>query len=312
EYIRRFFVPIRDLSQKYTIVQSSLAAAERIFGLLDRDELDAPEDVEHGAPPSVDDDVAFAFRDVTFGYREGTPVLKGVSLTARRGEKIAVVGATGAGKTTVTALLLRLHDVWSGHVLVDGQDVRAMPVTELRRRFGVVSQDIFLFAGTVLDNVAIGDPVPDRARAEACLRQVGAWDLVERREGGLDARIDERGANWSAGERQLLAFARALYVDRPILILDEATASIDSETEARLQKAIERVLEERTSIIIAHRLSTIREADRILVFHKGQIVEEGTHDELMRAGGVYARLHSLQFETEPEARGAPAEAVAAG
>ncbi|MEZ4337764.1 MAG: ABC transporter ATP-binding protein [Sandaracinaceae bacterium] len=312
EYIRRFFVPIRDLSQKYTIVQSSLAAAERIFGLLDRDELDAPEDVEHGAPPSVDDDVAFAFRDVTFGYREGTPVLKGVSLTARRGEKIAVVGATGAGKTTVTALLLRLHDVWSGHVLVDGRDVRAMPVTELRRRFGVVSQDIFLFAGTVLDNVAIGDPVPDRARAEACLRQVGAWDLVERREGGLDARIDERGANWSAGERQLLAFARALYVDRPILILDEATASIDSETEARLQKAIERVLEERTSIIIAHRLSTIREADRILVFHKGQIVEEGTHDELMRAGGVYARLHSLQFETEPEARGAPAEAVAAG
>ncbi len=310
EYIRRFFVPIRDLSQKYTIVQSSLAAAERIFGLLDRDEIDAPNGVEHPPAPAVDEDVVLAFRDVTFGYREGTPVLKGVSLTARRGEKIAIVGATGAGKTTVTALLLRLHDVWEGSVLVDGEDVRALPVGDLRRRFGVVSQDIFLFAGTVLDNVAIGDPSPDRARAERCLRQVGAWDLVERREGGLDGRVDERGANWSAGERQLLAFARALYVDRPILILDEATASIDSETEARLQQAIERVLAERTSIIIAHRLSTIREADRILVFHKGQIVERGTHDELIRLGGVYARLHSLQFD-EPEGADGPAEAAAA-
>lgn len=312
EYIRRFFVPIRDLSQKYTIVQSSLAAAERIFGLLDRDELDAPAMPEVPPRPVHDADVAIAFDDVTFGYRDGTPVLSGVSFVAKRGEKIAIVGATGAGKTTVTALLLRLHDVWSGSVTVDGEDVRGLPVSALRRRFGVVSQDVFLFAGTVVDNVAVGDAEPDRAKVEACLRQVGAWDLVERREGGLDARVDERGLNWSAGERQLLAFARALYVDRPILILDEATASVDSETEARLQKAVERVLAARTSIVIAHRLSTIREADRILVFHKGQIVERGTHQELMRRGGVYARLHSLQFETDSAPDRAPVDAVAVG
>ncbi|MCB9591568.1 MAG: ABC transporter ATP-binding protein [Sandaracinaceae bacterium] len=311
EYIRRFFVPIRDLSQKYTIVQSSLAAAERIFGVLDRTDYDAPADVEVPPAPTVEDDVVLAFRDVEFGYRENTPVLRGVSFTARRGEKIAIVGATGAGKTTVTALLLRLHDVGAGHVLVDGRDVRELPVGDLRRRFGVVSQDIFLFAGTVLDNVAVGDASPDRERARDCLERVGAWDLVERRDGGLDARVDERGANWSSGERQLLAFARALYVDRPILILDEATASIDSETEARLQKAVELVLEDRTSIIIAHRLSTIREADRILVFHKGRIVERGTHDELMREGGVYARLHSLQF-AEQDASSVDPVAITAG
>ncbi len=313
EYIRRFFVPIRDLSQKYTIVQSSLAAAERIFGLLDRDELDAPAlPPEVSARPAHDADVAIAFDDVTFGYRDGAPVLKGVSFAAKRGEKVAIVGATGAGKTTVTALLLRLHDVWSGTVRVDGEDVRALPVAALRRRFGVVSQDVFLFAGTVIDNVAVGDVEPDRAKAEACLRQVGAWDLVERREGGLDARVDERGLNWSAGERQLLAFARALYVDRPILVLDEATASVDSETEALLQRAVERVLVGRTSLVIAHRLSTIREADRILVFHRGQIVESGTHQELVQRGGVYARLHSLQFETDSAPDRGPEDAVAVG
>ncbi|HEY8427749.1 MAG TPA: ABC transporter ATP-binding protein, partial [Sandaracinaceae bacterium] len=295
EYIQRFFVPIRDLSQKYTIVQSSLAAAERIFEVLDIREEDAPEGlgVERGRP--VPDDVVLALEDVRFGYREGQEILHGVSLSARRGEKIAIVGATGAGKTTVTALLLRLYDVWSGRVVVGGRDVRAMSREELRARFAVVAQDVFLFSGTVLENVALGDPHPDRARAEDALRKVGAWEMVQRRAGGLDGPVHERGQNFSQGERQLLAFARALYLDREILILDEATASIDSETEARLQSAIETVLAGRTAIVIAHRLSTIRAADRILVFHKGRIVEEGSHEALLARNGVYARLVRLQF-----------------
>lgn len=297
EYITRFFVPIRDLSQKFTIVQSSLAAAERIYMVLDDKDLDAP-DVDAPSAPELDEETVLAFRDVVFGYRDDQEVLKSVDFSARRGEKIAIVGATGAGKTTVTALLLRLYDVRSGHVLVDGEDVRAQDRTVLRRKFAVVSQDVFLFAGTVLENLAPGDAEPDRERAEDALRKVGAWDLVQRREAGLDARVDERGANFSAGERQLLAFARALYLDRQILILDEATASIDSDTEHRLQQAIEEVLRGRTAIIIAHRLSTIRSADRILVFHKGRIVERGSHDELLAEDGVYARLHALQFAHE--------------
>ncbi len=294
EYIQRFFVPIRDLSQKYAILQSSLAAAERIFGLLDVRDDDAP-DALVGATPAADDDAVLALEDVDFEYRAGHPVLEGVTLRVRRGEKVAIVGATGAGKTTITQLLLRLYDVQGGAVRLRGADVRAIPRSELRASFGVVPQDVYLFSGTVLDNVAAFDPSPDRARAEQALERVGARALVARR-GGLDARIDERGANWSAGERQLLAFARALYLDRDIVILDEATANVDSETEARLQAAVDIVLADRTAIVIAHRLSTIRNADRVIVMHKGKIAEEGSHETLLAADGLYARLHRLQFD----------------
>lgn len=300
EYIQRFFLPIRDLAQKYTIIQSSLASAERIFELLDVREFDAPpRDI--GAPPDVSPSAAISFRDVTFAYRPAHPVLHEVSFDVRRGEKVAIVGATGSGKTTVTSLLLRLYEPQDGHVVVDGADVRSMTREELRSRFAVVPQDVFLFAGTVLENVAVGAEHVDEERARDALRRVGALDLVMRREGGLQARVDERGSNFSAGERQLIAFARALYRDPTILVLDEATANIDSETEARLQDAALELLSGRTALVIAHRLSTIRRADRILVFHKGRVVEQGSHAELLSLDGVYARLHRLQFAGEEAA-----------
>jgi ATP-binding cassette subfamily B protein len=304
-YIDMFFLPIRDLSARYTVLQSAMAGAERVFQLLDNDEVDAPVDATAGAAAGEPDgegsgqsEEALSFRDVTFAYKPGVPVLRNVSLAAKRGEKIALVGATGAGKSTVTAVLLRLYEMQSGQVRVFGRDVRSWPSDELRRSFAVVPQDVFLFPGTVASNVAAGDVEPDRARVVRALTRIGALDLFERREGGLDARILERGTNFSAGERQLIAFARALYRDPPILVLDEATANIDSDTEGRLQRALEAAMEGRTALIIAHRLSTIRAVDRIVVFHKGEVVEQGTHEELLAHQGIYARLHRLQFAKE--------------
>jgi len=296
QYIKQFFEPVSLLAQRYTILQSAMSGAERIFKLLDETALEGEGRKELSGPPVPGE--AVALENVTFAYKAGTPVLKDVTFHVTKGERIALVGATGAGKTTVTSLLLRLYDFEEGTARVLGQDVRSYDRRQLRDLFSVVPQDVFLFAGTVATNVAMSDETPDLGKVEQALVRIGALDLFLRRPGGLQAPVDERGANFSAGERQLLAFARALYRDAPLLILDEATASIDSDTEARLQTALEAVMAGRTALVIAHRLSTIRAVDRIVVFHHGRVVEAGTHDQLLARGEVYARLYRLQFAQE--------------
>ena len=305
QYIKQFFEPISLLSGRYTMLQSAMAGAERIFQLLDEPSTDSPVLAPADCCTEGPADEAIMFENVTFEYKPDTPVLRDVSLRAARGEKIALVGATGAGKTTVASIVLRLYEVKTGIVRILGKDVRGYDRRALRENFAVVPQDVFLFSGTILSNVAMSDPSPDRARAVAAVARIGAVDMFRRRsrgggaeDGWLDAPVDERGANFSAGERQLLAFARAVYRDSPLLILDEATASVDSDTEARLQRALEVVMQGRTAIVIAHRLSTIRAADRIVVFHKGRVVESGPHEELLAKGGVYARLYRMQFAQE--------------
>ncbi|MEP7051419.1 MAG: ABC transporter ATP-binding protein [Pseudomonadota bacterium] len=290
-YLSQFFEPISQLAQRYTLLQSAMAGAERVFSLLDVVEPDAP---PREAKPARNPELALQLEDVNFSYKAGTPVLRSINLAARRGERIALVGPTGSGKTTITALLLRLYEADSGTVRVNGDDVNGLTRGELRGRFAVVPQDVVLFPGTVASNVAASEE-PDRERVEEVLRRIGALDLFAARERGIDTRVDEYGSNFSTGERQLIAFARALYRNAQILILDEATASVDSDTEARLQRALEELMRGRTALVIAHRLSTVQKADRILVLRKGSVVEQGTHSELIGQGGLYARLHELQF-----------------
>jgi ATP-binding cassette subfamily B protein len=297
EYLTKFFTPIRDLSTKYTVMQQAMAAAERVFTLLDTKEPDAPmagAPLPSASPPPLPTPL-IDVRACTFSYRPEQTVLSGVTLAISKGETVAIVGTTGAGKSTLVKLLPRLYDAQAGEIRIDGTDIRAMDPRELRRRIVVVSQDVFMFAGTLRSNIGLGDPTIDDARILAAARRVGADRVIASRPEGLDAPVLERGANFSAGERQLVAFARALARDPEILILDEATASVDPETERVIERGIAELMRGRTSIVIAHRLSTVRRASRIVVIHHGRIAEEGTHDALLAQNGIYARLYRLQM-----------------
>ncbi len=293
QYTRRFFQPLQDLSEKFNLLQSAMASSERVFALLD-EPVTVPEPASpRPLPRPLRGEVRF--EGVWFRYSADGPwVLRDVSFVASPGKTVALVGHTGAGKTTVVNLLLRFYDPDRGRITVDGVDIRELSTAELRSAIGFVQQDLFLFTGDILHNLTLGAPIAADAARRAAER-VGADRFIERLPSGYGHRLGERGRNLSVGERQLLSFARALALDPRILVLDEATSSVDAEAEAQIQRAIAELMAGRTSLVVAHRLSTILHADEILVMHHGEIRERGTHRELLAAGGLYERLYQLQL-----------------
>ena len=295
QYSERFYKPISDLSEKFNILQSAMASSERIFELLDtRASVSAPAVPQ--IPPQPGGSIEF--RNVSFRYDANMPVLKNLSFQVDPGEKVAIVGATGAGKTTLISLLSRFYDVDRGHIAVDGVDLRLWDPAQLRQRIAVVLQDVFLFSGSVADNIRLWDGrVSDQAMKEAADR-VLATDFIESMPDGYATILNERGQSISSGQRQLLSFARALARNPEILVLDEATSSVDPHTEHQIQIALAKLIEDRTALIIAHRLSTIQNCNRILVLHKGELVEEGGHAQLLARQGIYFKLYQLQFQDQ--------------
>ena len=297
QYVRQFFNPIRGLSEKYNTLQSALASSERIFNVLDTE--NKVEEPEH--PIRIENPQGgIEFDQVTFRYNEDeTDVLRNVSFTAKPGEHIAIVGATGAGKTTIINLLLRFYDINSGTIYLDGTDIKKLSLNELRSHFALVLQDNALFSGTVLQNITLGNENITREQVIAASKEVEAHQFINKLPGNYDYVLNERGASLSMGQRQLICFVRAMVYDPRILVLDEATSSVDSETEELVTRACEKMMEGRTSIVIAHRLSTIQGADKILVMHKGEIREAGSHQQLLKQkDGIYRKLYELQYRDQ--------------
>jgi ATP-binding cassette, subfamily B, multidrug efflux pump len=296
QYSQRFFRPISDLSEKFNVLQGAMASSERIFALLDTPvDIKNPDVVRTGAPaaPGV-----IRFENVTFAYVQGEPVLRNVSFEVRQGQRVGIVGATGSGKTTLMSLLLRFYDVQHGRITIDGVDIREMDLAALRSLFGLVLQDVYLFSGTIASNVRLGDAGISDEAVKRALDAVHASTFVDGMPQGLSTPVAERGATLSSGQKQLLSFARALAFNPRVLILDEATSSVDTETELLIRDALRVMMRSRTTIAIAHRLSTIQDMDRILVMHRGELRESGTHQELLAMRGIYHRLYQLQFKTE--------------
>jgi ATP-binding cassette subfamily B protein len=295
QYSLQLFQPIRDLSDKFNVLQAAIVASHRIFILLDRG-------IEVTTPTvpkkSGKSEGTIEFQNVWFAYKDDDWVLKDVSFTVNLGESIALVGHTGSGKTTVTNLLMRFYDVQKGRILLDGVDVRDWDMHDLRSNFAVVLQDVFLFSGSIENNIRLGNADIDSDRVEWAAREVHAHEFIKRIDEGYSSKVQERGAGLSVGQKQLISFARALAFDPTILILDEATSSIDTETEQLIQQAVDRVMTGRTSLVVAHRLSTIQKCDRIIVLHHGELREIGTHHELLGKRGLYWRLYQLQYSDE--------------
>jgi ATP-binding cassette subfamily B multidrug efflux pump len=308
-YGQRFFRPIQDLSEKFNILQSAMAASERIFKLLDE-----PVTIASAATIKTIESPRgeIEFRNVWFSYTGGAEpkddewVLRDVSFHVAPGQTLAIVGHTGAGKTTIIQLLLRFYDIQRGDILLDGVNIRELGLTDLRKMFGIVLQDPFLFTGTLESNVKLGTAWIDRAGTEKALREVGLGPYVDAQPKGVESEVSERGSTLSVGQRQLVSFARALAHDPRFLILDEATSSVDTKTELMIREALDRLLKGRTAVVIAHRLSTIQHADRILVFHKGRLREQGSHQELLAMRGIYYRLYQLQYKEQELIAGLPA------